>query len=470
MKRLLFYTFALFVPFIVMAQQSQLPQYVVFQITPKTATVVIGDKSVATDSDGLAIFKLNNGTYSYVISANEYHNESGAIEVYGSKVVRNVELSPNHGWITIQEPTELKGAKIYVDDALVGEIPIKKVKLSSGEHAIRVVHDKYKELVDKINIYDGEISEYYPEPAPRLGVLDVASTPAMAYVTVDGERIGKTPLMVEVIIGEHKVEVSRGDFGAEPQTVTISEGGVTEVNLILTKIESADYVEVANGLNMKMVYVEGGTFQMGATSEQGGDYSNDERPVHSVTLDSYYIAETEVTQAQWYAVMGNNPSDYSGDNRPVENVSWHDAQAFCDKLSELTGKKYVLPTEAQWEYAARGGNKSQGYKYSGSNAIGDVAWYDGSSSNPTYYVKQKSPNELGLYDMSGNVWEWCSDWYDDYSSYSQTNPTGPSYGSRRILRGGSYRHEAAHSRVSNRQNDEPSIHFGNVGFRVVCLP
>ena len=467
MKRLLFYTFALFVPFIVMAQQSQLPQYVVFQITPKTATVVIGDKSVATDSDGLAIFKLNNGTYSYVISANEYHNESGAIEVYGSKVVRNVELSPNHGWITIQEPTELKGAKIYVDDALVGEIPIKKVKLSSGEHAIRVVHDKYKDLVDKINIYDGETSEYYPEPAPRLGVLDVASTPAMAYVTVDGERIGKTPLMVEVIIGEHKVEVSRGDFGAEPQTVTISEGNVTEVNLILTKIESADYVEVANGLNMKMVYVQGGTFQMGANDS---DARSEEKPVHSVTLDSYYIAETEVTQAQWYAIMGTNPSSRSGDDRPVESISWYNAKAFCEKLSELTGKKYVLPTEAQWEYAARGGNKSQGYKYSGSNTIGDVAWYEGNNDSHTCAVKQKQPNELGLYDMSGNVWEWCSDWYDDYSSYSQTNPTGPSSGSKRVERGGNYFNSAASCRVSNRNSYYPSDSCNNLGFRVVCLP
>ena len=470
MKRLLFYTFALFVPFIVMAQQSQLPQYVVFQVTPKTATVVIGDKSVATDSDGLAIFKLNNGTYSYVISANEYHNESGAIEVYGSKVVRSVELSPNHGWITIQEPTELKGAKIYVDDALVGEIPIKKVKLSSGEHAIRVVHDKYKELVDKINIYDGEISEYYPEPAPRLGVLDVASTPAMAYVTVDGERIGKTPLMLEVIIGEHKVEVSRGDFGAEPQTVTISEGNVTEVNLILTKIERADYVEVANGMEMKMVYVEGGTFQMGATSEQGSDYESRERPVHSVTLDSYYIAETEVTQAQWYAVMGNNPSYYSGDDRPVDKVSWYDAREFCEKLSELTGKKYVLPTEAQWEYAARGGNKSQCYKYSGSNVAGDVAWYDGNCDDRTHSVKQKQPNELGLYDMSGNVCEWCGDWYDDYGSYSQTNPTGPSSGGSRVYRGGSKAHSTESCRVSNRNYCDPSNRYIDLGFRVVCLP
>ena len=470
MKRLLFYTFALFVPFIVMAQQSQLPQYVVFQVTPKTATVVIGDKSVATDSDGLAIFKLNNGTYSYVISANEYHNESGAIEVYGSKVVRSVELSPNHGWLTVQEPTELKGAKIYVGDALVGEMPIKKLKLSSGEHAIRVVHDKYKELVDKINIYDGETSEYYPEPAPRLGVLDVSSTPAMAYVTVDGERVGKTPLMVEVIVGEHKVEVSRGDFGAEPQTVTISEGNVTEVNLILEKRPNIDYVEMANGLNMKMVYVEGGTFQMGATSEQGSDAESDEKPVHSVTLDSYYIAETEVTQAQWYAVMGNNPSSNVGDNKPVESVSWNDAQEYCRKLSELTGKKYVLPTEAQWEYAARGGNKSRGYKYSGSNTIGDVAWYEGNNDSRTCAVKQKQPNELGLYDMSGNVWEWCSDVYGDYGSWSQVNPTGPTSGSKRIERGGNYFNSASACRVSNRADYYQSDSCNNIGFRVVCLP
>lgn len=224
--------------------------------------------------------------------------------------------------------------------------------------------------------------------------------------------------------------------------------------------------DITSYLSMKMIYVEGGTFSMG--SSNGESY---ERPVHSVTLDSYYIAETEVTQAQWYAVMRTNTSSYHiGDNYPVESVTWYEAQEFCEKLSELTGKKYVLPTEAQWEYAARGGKKSKGYKYSGSNTINDVAWYYDNSGAETHSVKQKQPNELGIYDMSGNVWEWCSDWYGSYSSSSQTNPTGPSSGSGRVLRGGSWSSSASNCRVERRNFSNPSDHGSNYGFRVVCLP
>ena len=224
------------------------------------------------------------------------------------------------------------------------------------------------------------------------------------------------------------------------------------------------YVETAKGINLKMIYVEGGTFAMGSNS---GD--DDEKPVHNVTLDSYYIGETEITQAQWRAVMGSNPSTYKGDNRPVEQVSWNDAQAFCKKLSELTGKRYVLPTEAQWEYAARGGNMSRGYTYSGSNNIDEVAKC-GSSSGGHSNVRSKNPNELGIYDMSGNVYEWCSDWRGSYSSSSQTNPQGPTSGSYRVSRGGSWIHDASKCRVAYRNNNNPSFACNFYGFRVVCLP
>lgn len=167
--------------------------------------------------------------------------------------------------------------------------------------------------------------------------------------------------------------------------------------------------------------------------------------------------------------MGSNPSYYKkGDDYPVEDVSWDDIQTFLTKLNELTGKKYALPTEAQWEYAARGGVKSKGYKYSGSNIIGDVAWYYYNSSS-TYPVGTKQPNELGLYDMSGNVWEWCSDWYSFYSSESQSNPTGPSMGSIRVIRGGSWGNYAWRCRVPYRGNSLPDDRF-TCGFRVVCLP
>ena len=213
---------------------------------------------------------------------------------------------------------------------------------------------------------------------------------------------------------------------------------------------SADESFTVNGVSFAMVPVAGGTFTMGATSEQGTNIDSNEKPTHQVTLSSYMIGKTEVTQELWLAVMGSKPSYFRGDNLPVEQVSWDDCQKFITKLNALTGKNFRLPTEAEWEYAARGGNMSQGYKYSGSNEIGDVAWYDNNSGNKTHSVATKAPNELGIYDMSGNLWEWCSDWYGSYSSTAQTNPTGPDSGSNRIIRGGSWGHELLDCRVATR--------------------
>ena len=228
-----------------------------------------------------------------------------------------------------------------------------------------------------------------------------------------------------------------------------------------------------DNVKFTMIPVDGGTFTMGATSEQGSDASYCEKPTHSVTLSSFYMGETEVTQALWRAVMGNNPSYYSGSNRPVESVSWNDCQEFIAKLnqlcaSQLDGRRFRLPTEAEWEYAARGGTKSKGYKYSGSNTVGNVAWYvDNSSSSHTVGAKQ--PNELGLYDMSGNVWEWCSDWFSDtyYSSSPQNNPTGPSTGLGPVFRGGGWFSIAVGCRVSHRTFMLPSSNDSSVGLRLV---
>lgn len=220
-----------------------------------------------------------------------------------------------------------------------------------------------------------------------------------------------------------------------------------------------------NGVSFTMVPVEGGTFQMGATSEQGSDVVDQEKPVHNVTLSSYSIGQTEVTQALWTAVMGSNPSRRLSDILPVEKVSWNDCQTFITKLNQLTGKNFRLPTEAEWEYAARGGKQSKGYKYSGSNTIGDVAWYN-ENSDKTHPVATKQPNELGLYDMSGNVLEWCQDWYGSYSSSAQSNPTGPSSGSFRVYRGGDYFNSAEVCRVSYRFCLHESSTYSYLGFRL----
>ena len=249
-----------------------------------------------------------------------------------------------------------------------------------------------------------------------------------------------------------------------------------------------------NGVSFNMIYVQGGIFQMGAQNENpnGANYDSEafswEQPVHSVTISDYYIGETEVTQELWEAVMGTNIEqqqktdtyDYGlfgvGSTYPMYYISWEDCQEFVEKLNQLTGKNFSLPTEAQWEYAARGGNKSLGYKYSGSNTIDEVAWYCGnamgvdlsSSDYGTHRVGTKLPNELGLYDMSGNVWEWCSDWYGSYSTSSQTNPTGPTTGSDRVLRGGGWGNGARGCRVAYRVNGDSDYRRSTDGFRLAC--
>lgn len=232
------------------------------------------------------------------------------------------------------------------------------------------------------------------------------------------------------------------------------------------------------GVSFKMIRVQGGTFTMGATSEQGSDAYDWEKPAHKVTLSTYYIGETEVTQELWKAVMGSNPSYFKGDNLPVEKVSWDDCQEFIRRLNQLTGKKFRLPTEAEWEFAARGGTKSAGYKYSGSNDINAVAWYtvnayDKGISSPdygTHVVKTKKPNELGIYDMSGNVLEWCSDWSGDYTGATQTNPQGASSGSNRVIRGGSWFNNARFCRSSDRFYYSPDNRSYDLGLRLVLLP
>ena len=224
--------------------------------------------------------------------------------------------------------------------------------------------------------------------------------------------------------------------------------------------------EIIQNLVNNMVYVKGGTFTMGATAEQGSDAYDDEKLAHKVTLSSFSIGKYEVTQEEWEAVMGSNPSEYKGAKRPVECVSWDDCQAFIRKLNALTGKQFRLPTEAEWEYAARGGNCSCGYKFSGSNDVDSVAWYRNNAAKMPNPIGLKQANELGLYDMSGNVFEWCQDWYGKYNSSSQTNPTGPSTGSFRVFRGGGWRSNSGSCRVSGRDFFMPGNRYRNLGLRL----
>ena len=249
------------------------------------------------------------------------------------------------------------------------------------------------------------------------------------------------------------------------------------VSGVVPKASYSNGVLTVNGIKYNMVWVEGGTFRMGATSDQGSDARDDEKPVHSVTLSGYYIGKTEVTQELWEAVMGTNPSEFKGDDLPVECVNWDDCQDFIRKLNALTGQNFRLPTEAEWEFACRGGNNSRGYKYSGSNCIDDVAWYGDNSGikflevfdqirQKTHSVATKLPNELGIYDMTGNVFEWCADWYGEYGSGAQTNPKGPYDGASRVNRGGGWSSFEGDCRSSRRINDSPGFRFCCLGLRL----
>ena len=286
---------------------------------------------------------------------------------------------------------------------------------------------------------------------------------------------------------------------AVPVVMIVQKSGKTKSRKVKTETpaksnnDSEKQTFTVNGVSFTMVKVEGGTFTMGATSEQGSDASDDEKPAHQVTVSSFSIGQTEVTQELWQAVMGYNPSWFNGTGnskyesshnenygtnlkRPVESVSWDDCQSFLRKLNQLTGKNFRLPTEAEWEYAARGGSKSRGYKYSGSNNQGNVAWYwnnipshkKGANGYGTQPVATKSPNELGLYDMCGNVWEWCSDWYGDeyYASSPSSNPRGPGSGSYRVRRGGCWGGSTGGCRVTLRVNASPDSRYEDLGLRL----
>ena len=299
------------------------------------------------------------------------------------------------------------------------------------------------------------------------------------------KRLGFITVLMSVLFAFSPIQVyaddyERGDLNHDGH---VDVGDVTA--LIYRVLNGYWFGEVetfkVNGVSFTMVKVEGGTFTMGATAEQDSDAQNWEKPTHQVTLSSYFIGQTEVTQELWKAVMGSNPSAFTSANgytddlsRPVEKVTWSACQTFITKLNALTGKTFRLPTEAEWEFAARGGNKSKGYKYAGSNTINDVAWYlssipsqtQGAEGYGTQPVATKVPNELGLYDMSGNVWEWCKDWLDDYSSGAQTNPTGPSSGYYRVARGGAWDSTASDCRVSARNGGETSVGYFDAGLRL----
>jgi formylglycine-generating enzyme required for sulfatase activity len=346
-------------------------------------------------------------------------------------------------------------------------------ELSYGTYLVECRQEGHRTSQKEITLTKENVGQVItlPAPTPIYGSIDVNSSPIDCDVYIDNKKVGTTPMLIEqCLIGNHTIRVTKQGYSEFMNTVTVREG---QTENIMARLENGRQITFSDnlsftvaGVTFEMIPVERGTFIMGGTSEQGSDTATNEKPVHRVTLSSYYIGKTEVTQALWQAVMGTNPSRFKGDNLPVERVNWKDCQEFIRKLNSKTGKSFCLPTEAEWEYAARGGSKSRNNKYSGSSNLGDVAWYREDSDEQTHPVGMKRPNELGIYDMSGNVWEWCSDWYSSYDSASQTNPVGPNSGTSRVIRGGGWGNNASYCRVSYRYISRPSDCGNLLGLRL----
>ncbi len=249
------------------------------------------------------------------------------------------------------------------------------------------------------------------------------------------------------------------------QTTLQATGGSLKFQMLSIRSQPGDWTEPVTG--MVFVWVEGGCYEMGC-----GDWTDscgsDESPVHEVCVDGFWMGKYEVTQGQWQQIMGSNPSYFkTGDNYPVETVSWNDCQNFINKLNSQSGSTFRLPTEAEWEYAARSGGREE--KYAGGNDLDGLGWYSSNSGSHTHEIGTKAANGLGIYDMSGNVYEWCQDWYafNYYAGSPRDNPKGPSTGSYRVSRGGAWSHNAQNCRAAKRYNGGPDRKYDNMGFRVV---
>lgn len=349
-----------------------------------------------------------------------------------------------------------------------------KDELNKLESRVCVLNEVNKSLQSRIDSLEKEKSEYkmlisdkYEETKKTRKLICIRNRMMIFLIVVVTMSLG-----VNVNCAKEKKTLQ-----SEIECLRKSESDYKEMNNELSeklwKCENTtdnfkNKTFTVNGVTFEMIAVKGGTFDMGASSEQGDDAMDVEKPVHSVTLGDYYIGKFEVTQELWLAVMENNPSHFKGKKNPVEKVSWNDCNDFIEKLNQLTGANFRLPTEAEWEYAARGGNESKGCKFSGSNNIDDVGWFKDNSCNTTHQVGEKLPNELGIYDMCGNVWEWCADWYGYYSGDSQINPTGQSDGNQHVFRGGSCYLNTKLCRVSSRYYDFPEYKDSDYGFRLAA--
>ncbi len=370
---------------------------------------------------------------------------------------------------TCNVPTAL----LSVDGRQLGKVN-DTYKLKGGEYRLKVTANGFKPYSKTINVSSTTRSFSVTLEQENCDVSFICKNHHSALLYIDGKESGVADgHTVKLSHGLHTVRIEQPYFYPISEEITIDSHSHSKTFAYSLQFNP---VITLNGVTFKMVYVEGGTFQMCGTGEKNTHYK-DEEQTHSVTISSFYIAESEVTQSLWQSLMGNNPSWNKGNTRPVENVSWEDVcgqdgngtdiNCFLYKLNHMTGLRFRLPSEAEWEYAARGGSKSRGYRYSGSDNLDSIAWYWGNSGGPmTHEVMTLRPNELGLYDMSGNVSEWCQDKFGRYSPSAQNNHSGPTLGDKRVLRGGAWLHDAIGCRVSCRYSYSPSYRNDFIGLRL----
>ena len=402
-----------------------------------------------------------------------YKPYEGQVTVTDDKVTPfEVELMPNFAEVTLKTAPE---NEIWIDGKLKGQGQWNGT-LELGDYVVEVKRASHRTASQVLHVTEILAQTIQlPSPTPIYGALDITSTPSRAAVYIDDIKVGETPLIKDkVLVGLHIVTIKKDGYKKSVKTVDVKENATATLSETLTEyvgeadeddqivgvveplIQGNRYTYVVNGVSFTMVMIDGGTFTMEAVT-------NSQQDDKSVVLSNYAIGETEVTQELWQAVMQHNPANYRGSaHNPVEYVSWNECQKFVTMLNRLTGANFRLPTEAEWEYAARGGQESKGYRYSGSNTVGNVAWYISNSSVTTHPVKSKSPNELGLYDMSGNVSEWCDDRY--YGDSSQSEEAAME--DRFIFRGGSWSDNDAACRVSMRAKAVARQKKSNRGLRL----
>lgn len=398
--------------------------------------------------------KLGEGLHIIIVKKEGFSSREQQVTILrGRDMHVDLMLSPKTGSLEIT--TDPPGVMITLNGKMYGLTPKTIKDLPLGIYNLSLDKPEYTSIIRRITISDSDLQKLEFSMTSGKEVI-ITSDQDSTLVYIDNEKEGVAPLKIWLKYGSHNIKLQRGAL-TTIETIEVAHGGSKDYSFTLSNT-----VDPFEG---QLVFVKGGTFKMGDLS---GDGSREETPVHQVTVNDFYMGKFEVTQSQWESIMGSNPSHFNGcPNCPVERVSWIDVQEFLVKLNELTGKSYRLPTEAEWEYAAKGGSKSRGFLYSGKNNVNFVAWYSGNSGNKTNPVGQKEPNELGIYDMSGNVWEWVNDWFNYYTETPKDNPTGPDNGDGRIVKGGSWFGHAGGNRVSCRGSDEPVNKRSYIGFRIV---